>query len=166
MACMAALSPVGEMPEQHSEGARAEQAANSVEAAPLGQERCGLHRAPIQGRVEQALERIDEVLGGHGLTIAPPGALAQMECIRLAVRGDVVAAGRARTWLEILVKGEQRLEDLADDRCLGGEVAAIRIQVVRLALERVDGDLLGARGLAGGLRGRYCGRAGWLCTRG
>ena len=77
--------------------------------------RIGKERRVVSGGVgiEQSLEGVDEVLGRDRLAVAPLRAGAQMERIRLAVSGHVVAAGGARNGLEVLVEDQQRLEDLS-----------------------------------------------------
>src|SRR5437879_1323992 len=66
-----------------------------------------------------------------------------MKRVGPAIWRHVVARSRGRLRSQVLVEAQQRLEHLANDGGLSGKATAVRVDVVRLTLQEVNGQLLG-----------------------
>ncbi len=66
--------------------------------------------APLRGRIEPALERPDDVVGGHGRAVVELHAAAQLERVGLAVLGDRPAFRQHRPDRGVFAEGDQALD--------------------------------------------------------
>ena len=95
-------------------------------------------------RVQDALERVDEVVRGHRHAVRP-GVVADLERVGQAVVADRPALGRARDRLGVGGVREQAHERVADDIVFPGAGHEVRVEALGLAHGGDPVDHLGLR---------------------